>query len=210
MPISDYNSNPDLNTSQLGMATGNNALNVGNVDNAIRKLMADLAVWYATAQPLIAQVSSKQGASLILSALVGAGAAADRIAVYTGSDAATLATLTTFARTLLDDADATAACNTLGAIRVAALDLSPFGYAKFQVGSAPLYFFIQWGSLACGVGNTTVTYPVAFSTFSRPVISGGSAGSSQNNGPYVVSASTASFVAHSDVSTTGFWVAVGS
>lgn len=209
MGIESYSTNPDLNTSQLGMATGNNALNVGSVDNAIRKQMADLAVWYAAAQPLIAQITSKQGASAILNALVGAGAAADRIPVYSGSDSATLAAITAFGRGVIATADAIAACNLLGAVRVYSLSLANPGFIKLQVTSAPGYFLIQWGSASCGVGDTTVNYPTAFSSFSVPIMSGGSAAVEQINGPTTKSASTASFVAQSKVAATGFWIAVG-
>lgn len=209
MGADSYNTNPDLNTSQLGMATGNNALNVGSVDNAIRKLMADIATFYQAWSPLIAQITSKQGASAILNALVGAGAASARVPYYTGSDSAALTPISPLGASLLGIADATAACNALGAVRVAALSLADPGYVKFQVGSAPLYFTVQWGANTCNVGNTVITYPVAFSTFSRPVISGGSTGVSQINGPYVVSTTASNFTAHADVAATGFWIAVG-
>jgi hypothetical protein len=49
-----------------------------------------------------------------LSAVANLTPAADRLAYYTGSSAAALATFTAFARTLMDDADAPTARNTLG------------------------------------------------------------------------------------------------
>lgn len=49
-----------------------------------------------------------------LSAINGLTPAADRIAYYTGASTGALATLTTFGRSLIDDADATAARTTLG------------------------------------------------------------------------------------------------
>lgn len=50
-----------------------------------------------------------------LAALLALTPAADRFAYYTGASAASLAPLTAFARTLLDDANAAAALSTLGA-----------------------------------------------------------------------------------------------
>lgn len=209
MGIESYNTNPDLNTSQLGMATGNNALAIGNVDNAIRKLMADLAAWYATAQPLIAQISSKQGSSAILNALVGAGAASDRLPYYTGSDSAALATITSFARTLLDDADATAARTTLGAINATDVSLSNPGHLRITIpGVGP--FQICWGYNNFSPGTTSVSYSLAFPTASFPVMSA-AAIVTQNNNPGSSSSSTTGFTAYSSLtgSIGGWWIAAG-
>lgn len=81
--------------------------------------------WNGTAWAPAADSAGTGGGSADWSALTGIPAAidaidaltpaADRIAYYTGTNAAALAPLTGFARSLLDDADAAAARGTLGA-----------------------------------------------------------------------------------------------
>jgi phage-related tail fiber protein len=62
--------------------------------------------------------------STALSTVGGLTPAADRIAYYTGASAAALATLTTFGRSLIDDADAAAGRATLGLGTMATQDAS--------------------------------------------------------------------------------------
>lgn len=61
-------------------------------------------------------VAEKQPIDATLSALAGLSTAADRLPYFTGADAAALATFTSFARTLIDDATAAAARATMGII----------------------------------------------------------------------------------------------
>lgn len=75
--------------------------------------MADDSV--ATASIVDANVTTAKLADAALTAVGALTPAADKIAYYTSSSAASLADLTSFARTLLDDSDADTAIATLGA-----------------------------------------------------------------------------------------------
>lgn len=98
--------------------------------------------------------------------------------------------------------DLTNMVNTFGA-----RSLSANGYYTFPGG-----FKVQWGTAtAASNGDITVTYPSAFSTISRPVVSGNNNIADQDNGPGVFSAGTASFVVRNsqDHTIPFWWIAVG-
>lgn len=85
---------------------------------------AATGIWYVQADntPLSQLDARYTAADTELAAIAGLASAADRLAYFTGSGSAALATFTTFARTLLDDTDATTALATLGALGLAVVD----------------------------------------------------------------------------------------
>ncbi|MEK7414484.1 MAG: hypothetical protein AAB263_14310, partial [Planctomycetota bacterium] len=207
-----YSTNPDSNVTALGTNIAELCA-AGSINNAIRILMADLTTWYNAAQPLIATIAAKQPGNAVLTALAGAGAAANQIAVYTGSDQAGLTPLTPFMQTVLDDADSATACVTLGAVRVASMSLANPGYIRFQIsGIAPFYFQIAFGSAIFAPGSNSVNYHTAFPNVSFCVLSAGGGGpAEERNNPGVSATSASGFTAFSTLagSTTGWYIAIG-
>ena len=94
---------------KLTYYTGANSSALATLTAFARNLLDDADA--ATARATL----GAQASDPTLTALAGLVGQADRIPYFNGADTAALATLTAFARTLLDDADAAAARSTLGA-----------------------------------------------------------------------------------------------
>lgn len=88
-----------------------------------------------------------------IAALHGLTPAADRMPYFNGGSSAALATLTSFGRSLIDDADAAAAWATLGAGQ----SLAANGWQRLPSG-----LILQWGATTATAGNLTVAFPTAF------------------------------------------------
>lgn len=181
MSVPDWSTDPSANGSVGGINIAENCP-AGNVNNALREIMAQIAQWVGGA-PF-------QPNDATLAALAGVSVAADQILYSTGADAFATSPLTAFARSLLDDADAATACATLGAVRVAAVSVSNPGFVRFQVGPNA-FVQLAWGTLVCpGASSTSVGYAASFPNASFPVCSGSDGNpAGQRNPPEVIGGS---------------------
>ncbi len=100
--------------SLLDDADASAALSTLGVSNFIKTLLDDTDA--ATARATLGLIigTNVQAYAANLAALAGLSSAANKLPYFTGSGSAALTDITAFARTLLDDADASAALGTLG------------------------------------------------------------------------------------------------
>lgn len=100
--------------NKLIYGTGTDTFATTDLSSFIRNLLDDADAATARATLGVAIGTNVQAYNADLAAIASLTSAADRLAYYTGAGTAALATLTSFARGLLDDADAAAARTTLG------------------------------------------------------------------------------------------------
>ena len=176
--------------------------------------MAQLKTKLDTVDALVGSGSAgAQPLDATLTAIAALTTAANKLIYATGSDTFATTDLTSFARTLLDDADAATACQTLGAVRVAAMSLANPGYIKLQVGTSSQFFMVAWGTCSIAAnGSTTVNYAASFPTASFAVCNAvRQATGAQDNDAGTISCTTSGFTAYSasDTTNSGFYIAVG-
>jgi len=141
---------------QLIYATGSDTFTTTSLTTFGRSLIDDADA--ATARTTLGLVigTNVQAYDAELAALAGLTSAANKLPYFTGSGTASLADLTAFARTLLDDADAATARSTLGLVigtNVQAYDAELAALAGLTSAADALPYFTGSGSAA----TTTMT-----------------------------------------------------
>lgn len=204
LAVADWSTTASENTTvgPVNIAEGCPAANMNNMG---REIMAQVKQ-FADALP-----GSYQARDQTLSALAALATSGDRLPYATGVDTFATTPFTAFARTLLDDGNAEAARNTLGALSVSQSNLGATGFIEFAFGASR--FRVAWGSFtANGNGYTTESYASPFSAFSIPVVSGvGEAQpGAQDNNPGVTNVTPSNFtVYNANNPCTCFYIAVG-
>lgn len=172
-----------LAADKMIFATGAGTLALQTLTGFARTLLDDADAATARATLGLTIGSNVQAFDAELAAIAGLTSAADRLPYFTGSGTAALATFTSFARTLADDADAAAARGTLGAAASGSnSDITSLtglttplsigqggtgasdaaGIRAASIGAAGA----RWGRIVCnwnGVSLTTVTFGEALS-----------------------------------------------
>lgn len=173
MSVSAYSTTPSSNATISGTNIAENCP-AGNVNDAIRQLMADIraeltdAVLSITAKATVADIRTALGAlqsTAAVSSIGGLTPAADKFPYYTGASAAALADLSAFIRTLLDDPDGATARGTLGAIGVSSYSLAANGYFVLTLNATDA-ITINWGTFTTGANGWSANYnfPRAFTS----------------------------------------------
>ncbi len=207
MAISDYSTTPGSNTSISGINIAENCP-PGNLNNALRQLMADLAVFNDD----LDLGEGNQPLDATLTALAALTTAANKLIYATGSDAFATTDFTASARSLLALGSAASMLAFLGGSAITLSGSSTSGYISATLTSGGPFKF-QWKDATfSGNGTTSVSYPTAYSSWSRAWCTGGesSAGASDNN-PFVASTGTSSCSVYSSRSdsTSGTIFAIG-
>ncbi|SES08769.1 hypothetical protein [Sphingobium sp. YR768] len=203
MAVADWNTDPSLNTSIGGINIAENCP-AGNVNNAIRELMAEFAAWLDGG-------SGFQPSDATLSALAAVTTATNKLIYAASADVFETADLTAFARSILAMTSGFQIAQAIGAVSVNSANLANPGHLRFVIGDK--HFQVGWGTFTASAnGYTSIAYSAPFPTASFPVMSGVGEFSStaQDNNPGLSSASTTGFQVFNASNAAACWyIAVG-
>ena len=220
MSFWDWSSSASGNATSSGVNIGENCP-AGNMNNWGRTIMAQIrAVFSQALAPFLGASTladartalGVQEANARLAALSGLSGGANTLPYSTGVNSMGQTPLTAFARSLLDDGDASTARTTLGVAEITFASNSNGSVISINIGGT--VYKLQWGTFTASArAQTSRTFPSAYS--GTPVVIAGGASSldtgAENNFPEVYSASTTGFVVISSRNepTTTRWIAIG-
>jgi hypothetical protein len=223
LALSDWDPVAANNATVLGVNIGEGTTAPSSVNNALRQICADVASGVnisllgtflsstTLAQARTALGVTEGGASQ--TAFAALTNTANSVPYMTGSDAWALATLTSFARTLLDDGDAATARTTLGAIGGATASASTNSGSISIPLTSSFTLLIQWGSgTLAGNSSGTVTFGTSYSVAPFAMVNGGSTNISNEGDVHNAGAAstTGISIANSAPSSDGYtWLAIG-
>ena len=222
MAIADWSTTAANNGTTLGVNIAEGCP-PSNVNNAMRQMMADVAtgINFSVLGSALASTSLAQfrtaigvsGGSTSNNNFAALTNTANSVPYMTGSDAWALTTLTSFARTLLDDGDAATARTTLGAIGGASASASSqTGTVSIPLTSS-FTLLIQWGvGTLAGNTSSTVNFGTSYSVAPFAMVNGGSTNISNEGDVHNAGGATTSgiSIANSAPSSDGYtWIAVG-
>lgn len=207
MPVSNWSTTAASNGATLGIDIAENC-DAANVNNAMREMMAQLKTKIDAMDALI--TAGSLGA--MLTALEALTTSANEMIYFTGADAPAMTTLSTFARTLLDDGDAATARGTLAALGKISVS---FGANTLSISiwlDSSNTLLIQGGTGSL-VGNTstTLTFGTPYSVAPVCIVNGGGSDTDEGDIHNVGAASTTGVtIANGAPSTDSYtWLAIG-
>jgi hypothetical protein len=222
MALGDWSSTAASNTSVGGVNIAEGCPAAG-VNNALRAIMADVAggINLSTLATFLAS-SSLANARTALGVSEGTTSSnnfaalsntANSAPLMTGADAWTTYTVSTFARTLLDDGDAATARDTLDAL---GLTSATFGAntidLRLTLGNGDTLCIVGGSGTLAGNSTTTVSFGVTFNPAPVAIVNGGSTNISNEGDVHNAGAATTTgiSIANSAPSSDGYtWLAIG-